>query len=153
MKYNIKIYWSIIMVNIRECSITDIETLAQLNKMLIEDEKADNKMNTEELKERMGKFLKDGYKAYYFLEGDNRILGYALCDLKKTPMYLRQFYIKREERRKGKGKESFKKLIEYTKREEIGIDVYAWNDVGIKFWVSLGFKNKYMHMEYRRDED
>jgi hypothetical protein len=44
-------------------------------------------------------------------------------------------------------------LIEYVKADEIGIDVYAWNDIGIKFWVSVGFKTKNMHMEYRRDED
>jgi ribosomal protein S18 acetylase RimI-like enzyme len=141
------------VVNIKECSITDIETLAQLNKMLIEDEKADNKMDMEQLKERMGKLLKNGYRAYYFLEDNNKILGYALCNFKETPIYLRQFFIKREERRKNHGKESFKKLIEYIKTDEIGIDVYAWNDIGIKFWRSLGFESKYIHMEYRRGGD
>jgi N-acetylglutamate synthase-like GNAT family acetyltransferase/uncharacterized protein (DUF4415 family) len=136
------------MVNIKECSTMDIETLAQLNKMLIEDEKANNKMDLEQLKDRMEGFLNGGYKAYYFLENDGKILGYALCDFNKTPIYLRQFFIKRDERRKKYGKESFKKLTEHIKTDEIEIDVYVWNDVGIKFWESLGFESKYIHMAH-----
>jgi GNAT superfamily N-acetyltransferase len=137
------------MVKIKECSIMDIETLAKLNKILIEDEKADNKMDIEQLKEQMKGFLRNGYKAYYFLGNKNKILGYALCDFNKEPIYLRQFLITREERRKKYGKESFKKLFEYIKTSEIEIDVYVWNSIGIKFWESLGFRNKYIHMAYK----
>jgi ribosomal protein S18 acetylase RimI-like enzyme len=135
------------MVNIKECSLTDIETLAKLNKMLIEDEKAENKMNLNQLKERMKNFLTNDYKAYYFYE-ENKILGYALCNLNKAPIYLRQFFINRDERHKGYGKESFRKLLEYIKTDEIEIDVYVWNNIAIKFWESLGFKNKYIRMKY-----
>ena len=38
---------------IKKCSLSDVEELAQLNKLLIEDEKSDNTMNIAELKARM----------------------------------------------------------------------------------------------------
>ncbi|MDR1636504.1 MAG: GNAT family N-acetyltransferase [Treponema sp.] len=137
------------MGNIKECSVADVETLAELNKMLIEDEKADNKMNMAQLKERMKDFLEKGYKAYYFLKDNGDITGYALCDFNKDPLYLRQFFIKREERRKKLGKEFFKRLVEHTERKDIEIDVYEWNEAGKSFWESVGFEKKYMHMVYR----
>ncbi len=31
---------------------------------------------------------------------NEKIIGYALCDMSKIPIYLRQFFIRREQRRK-----------------------------------------------------
>jgi GNAT superfamily N-acetyltransferase len=138
------------MINIKECSIMDIEELAKLNKMLIEDEKANNTMSINQLKERMEEFFNTGYKAYYFMGEHNKILGYALCDFNKSPIYLRQFFINREERLKKYGQMAFKKLLEYIKTDKIEIDIYTWNSIGIKFWKSLGFENRYIHMVYER---
>ena len=53
---------------IKKCSLSDVEELAQLNKLLIEDEKSDNTMNIEELKARMHGFLENDYDAYFFME-------------------------------------------------------------------------------------
>ncbi|MDR1589204.1 MAG: GNAT family N-acetyltransferase [Oscillospiraceae bacterium] len=139
------------MVNIKECLTTDIEILAELNKMLIEDEKANNTMDIKQLKERMIDFFNSGYKAYYFTGKHNEILGYALCDINKTPIYLRQFFINREVRRKKYGQIAFKKLLEYIKTDKAEIDVYVWNNIGIEFWKSLGFENKYIHMTYEKN--
>jgi N-acetylglutamate synthase-like GNAT family acetyltransferase len=136
------------MGNINECSMADIETLAELNKMLIEDEKSDNKMNAAQLKERMKDFLNNGYKAYYFVRDNGDIVGYALCDFTKDPLYLRQFFVKREERGKKLGKEFFKKLVEHIQRNDIEIDVYEWSETGKKFWESVGFEKRYIHMRF-----
>jgi GNAT superfamily N-acetyltransferase len=135
------------MGDIKECTLADIETLAELNRMLIEDEKADNKMSPVQLKERMKDFLNGGYKAYYFLK-DGDIAGYALCDFNRDPLYLRQFFIRREERRKGLGREFFKKIVERTGRKNIETDVYEWNETGKKFWEAAGFEKKYIRMVY-----
>jgi RimJ/RimL family protein N-acetyltransferase len=136
------------MIKIQECSINDVNLLAQMNKQLIEDEKANNSMDITQLMERMTGFLNSGYKAFLLLDGNN-IVGYALCDMDKTPIYLRHYFIKREERRKHYGKEAFIELLKHLKIKEIEIDVYQWNETGIKFWESLGFKNKYIRMGYK----
>ena len=81
-------------MKILKCTIDDVEKLAELNKQLIEDEKSDNKMNLDELKERMKSFLESDYCAYYFMEDEN-ILGYALVNTNVSPVYMRQFLIDR----------------------------------------------------------
>jgi RimJ/RimL family protein N-acetyltransferase len=137
------------VVVIKECSENDVSLLAGMNGQLIEDERANNSMNTGQLKERMTEFLNSGYKAYFFLQ-ENFVVGYGLCDMNKSPIYLRQFFIKREERRKHYGKEAFEALLHHLKTNEIEIDVYEWNEAGIRFWQSLGFKNQYIRMKYKR---
>jgi predicted acetyltransferase len=159
-KYKIKNHWEMIdkiieinhsikMLNINECKLEDVNLLAEMNKQLIEDEKAKNTMDIFQLKNRMIDFLKNGYKAFLFLV-ENNIVGYALCDMTKKPIYLRQFFIKREERRKHYGKESFKKILEKMETNEIEIDVYRWNEAGIKFWESVGFKEQWKRMKYKK---
>ncbi|QQO10365.1 GNAT family N-acetyltransferase [Breznakiella homolactica] len=138
------------MIHIQECSSEDIPILAMMNKQLIEDEKAENVMTISELEKRMREFLRSNYKAYYFKENLNTI-GYALCNISKDPIYLRQYFIKQEYRNKGYGKESFKNLLLYLNKTEIEIDVYSWNENGIKFWESLGFVHKYIHMNYKEE--
>ena len=51
-----------IMIEIKECMIEDVSLLAEMNKQLIEDEKADNSMDIIQLKNRMVDFLNNGYK-------------------------------------------------------------------------------------------
>ena len=89
-------------MQIVKCTDQDIHTLAVLNKRLIEDEKSDNPMNTEELENRMASFLTGEYNAYFFKEADE-IIGYALVRHTCSPLYLRQFYIDRAYRRKHHG--------------------------------------------------
>ena len=132
----IKISHSKKMVSINECKSEDVNLLAEMNKQLIEDEKAGNTMDISQLKNRMLDFLNNGYRAFLF-SVENNIVGYALCDITKRPIYLRQFFIKREERRKHYGKESFKKILEKIGTDEIEIDVYNWNKTGIKFWETI----------------
>ena len=91
------------MIEIKECTLEDVSLLAEMNKQLIEDEKADNSMDIIQLKNRMTDFLNNGYKAFFFIL-NKEIVGYALCDMTKEPIYLRQFFIRREERRKHYGK-------------------------------------------------
>lgn len=135
------------MVQIQECSIDDVPILAEMNKHLIDDENAENSMNILQLERRMIDFINTDYKAFFFILNE-RIIGYGLCNINKSPIYLRQFFIRREERRKGYGKQAFHKLLEHIGINEIDIDVYAWNKKGIYFWESLGFKNRCFNMRY-----
>ena len=75
---------------IRVCTDDDLDLLAVLNKQLIEDEQHDNKMNVEQLRERMKGFIHSDYKAYLF-EENSKTIGYALVNHTRHPLYLRQF--------------------------------------------------------------
>jgi hypothetical protein len=75
-------------LKIKVCADADLDLLAVLNKQLIEDEQHDNKMNLEQLRERMKGFIHSNYKAYLF-ENNFRTIGYALVDHARNPLYLR----------------------------------------------------------------
>jgi predicted acetyltransferase len=136
------------MIEARECMLKDVTLLAEMNKYLIEDEKANNSMGIIQLENRMADFLVNGYKAFFFIVNEE-IVGYALCDMTKEPIYLRQFFIKRDERRKHYGQIAFEKLLEKISIREIEIDVLPWNETGIKFWEKMGFIEQWKRMRYK----
>ena len=136
-------------MRIVRCSIEDISSLALMNKHLIEDEGSDNPMNVEELEDRMRGFLSSDYNAYFFVE-DEITIGYALVKHTSSPLYLRQFYIGREYRRKHYGKQAFYMLLDFMNTTEIDIDVLTDNEIGLKFWRNLGFKARYISMRYKK---
>lgn len=134
-------------MQIRECSNQDVPQLAVMNKHLIEDEKSNNPMSVEELEQRMQGFLNGEYKAYLFTE-DETVLGYALVRHTSIPLYLRQFYIRREFRRRNYGKTAFEQLMKYMQADSIDIDVLPWNERGRLFWKSCGFEDTCISMRY-----
>jgi ribosomal protein S18 acetylase RimI-like enzyme len=140
------------MIAIKKCTLEDALYLAEMNKQLIEDEKANNPMDIIQLKNRMADFLNNGYEAFFFIV-NGEIVGYALCDMTKEPKYLRQFFIKREERRKHYGKIAFENLLEKIGINEIEIDVLKWNETGIKFWEEIGFVEQYKRMKYIKSQN
>ena len=103
-----------------------------------------------ELEARMAGFLSDGYDAYFCLDGGARVVGYALVNMAATPLYLRQFFICRGERRKGYGKEFFSALLEHLNITTIDIEVLSGNEAGVAFWESLGFKRRSIYMRLER---
>ncbi|MBR5973695.1 MAG: GNAT family N-acetyltransferase [Clostridiales bacterium] len=137
-------------MRIEKCTIEDIQVLARMNKCLIEDERSSNPMNLSQLEERMQGFLLGDYDAY-FVKDEDEIVGYALVDRTSDPLYLRQFYIEREQRRKHYGESAFRALLEYLGTDRIDIDVLPWNEAGVAFWRSLGFTEKYVAMRYTKE--
>ena len=135
-------------MQIQKCTMEDCVKLAEMNKKLIDDEKSNNPMNIGELQNRMRDFLDGEYSAYFFVEED-AVVGYALVRHTSNPIYLRQFFIDREYRRRKNGKQAFQKLMEYLKIETIDIDVLPWNHAGISFWQSCGFKETCISMRYQ----
>ena len=137
-------------MQIRLCPVQDARRLAVMNKRLIENEQSNNPMNTDELEDRMKEMLSGGYTAYCF-EENGTVIGYALVRQSPEPLYLRQFYIEREFRRKHCGREAFHLLMKTLRADEIDIDVLPWNKAGLSFWKSLGFSETCISMHYRRD--
>jgi len=136
------------MIEIRECTLEDITLLAEMNKQLIEDEKSNNPIDIIQLQNRMADFLRNGYRAFFFTV-NKEVVGYALCDMTKEPKYLRQFLIKREERRKHYGQDAFNVLLKNIDVKEIEIDVLKWNEAGIRFWEKIGFVEQWKRMKYK----
>ena len=136
-------------MEIKKCTLEDVLQLTFFNKQLIEDEKSNNPMSVEELGERMTGFLNTEYDAYFFLV-EEAVVGYALVKNSCAPLYLRQFLIAREYRRKHYGKEAFHLLLEYLGVEQMDIEVLPWNERGMRFWESCGFKEISRYMRFER---
>ena len=128
-------------MQIKECTAEDVPLLARLNKHFFEEENAETDLSLPHLEERMSGYINSDFKAFLF-QNDEKIVGYALCDLAKRPVYLRQFFVSREERRKGYGSQAFRLLLEKLDIETTDMEVYYWNDMGSAFWNSLGFKTR-----------
>lgn len=134
-------------LSIRICNDQDLDLLAELNQQLIDDEEYDKKFTLEELKERMSSFIKTDYQAYLFEKGEKTI-GYALVNHKSEPLYVRHFFICREVRRQGYGTLAFNSLLSMLKVKTLNLEVMFWNERGIQFWQSLGFKERCIYMRF-----
>lgn len=135
-------------MRIQTCSIKDVSELALLNKQLIEDEKSDNAMNINELERRMKEFLETDYSAYFFVE-DSQIIGYALVRNTSNPVYLRQFLIDRNYRKRHYGTQAFQMLLKYLNIKEMDLEVLPWNERGVAFWKHCGFGETCISMKYK----
>lgn len=131
------------------CSACDVPKLAEMNKYLIEDEKSDNHMHLVELEHRMSEFLDKEYNAYLFIEED-KVVGYALVKYLPDGYYLRQFFINRDFRRRHLGTAAFNELLKELNAESIIIDCLPWNEAGLSFWKSLGFKEAAITMKLKK---
>ena len=136
-------------MKIQICTLSDAAKLAEMNKRLIEDEKSDNPMTVPELQARMEGFLNGEYTAYFFIE-EKTAVGYALVNNSRNPLYLRQFYIEREYRRRHYGKEAFRLLLDQLKTDTIDVDVLPWNAPGLAFWRAMGFRETCISMRRER---
>ncbi len=136
-------------MDIKKCTLNDVNKLAELNKQLIEDERSDNKMDLMELSDRMRDFLKGDYCAYFFMDGSD-VQGYALINNSTNPLYLRQFLIERTYRRKHFGKQAIKLLLKELNVDKLDIEVLSWNEAGIKFWEDCGFVERSRYMRLSR---
>ena len=138
------------MLTLEKCTLEDIGQLAVFNKLLIEDEQSDNQMGVAELEERMRGFLMGEYDAYFFVEAEH-VVGYALVKNSSNPLYLRQFYVERECRKQHYGTKAFELLLEYLEVDSIDIEVLSWNERGISFWESCGFKERSRYMRFEKE--
>jgi GNAT superfamily N-acetyltransferase len=87
-------------MEIVRAELTDAETLAELNKRLIEDERHPDPMNIAQLTERMREWLATEYICYVAKE-NGHIVAYCLYRDDGGYYYMRQLYVDRAHRRKG----------------------------------------------------
>ena len=96
----------------------------------------------------MSRWLGSGYTAVIF-SVDDKTAGYALWRSEPEHIYLRQFYVEPEFRRKGIGEFGVRWLISnaWNDAERLRLDVLVSNGTAYKFWSSIGFEDYCITME------
>jgi len=137
----------------RFATLDDIGLLTTLNEQLIEDEKSPSLLTTEQLAQRLAEWLADNYRAVLF-ENAGTVVAYALyCTGERAPgevfYFIRQFFVCREHRRRGIGREAVRLLSPdiIPRTEHIVLDVLFHNDIGRKFWKAVGFSEHCITLE------
>jgi GNAT superfamily N-acetyltransferase len=127
----------------------DTDDLARMNHQLIRDEGHRNRMTIDEIAQRMTQFLMSGYEAVIFLHEDLPV-GYALYKREPDWVYLRQFFVIPDFRRRGLGREALDWLRSNVWRNcpRVRLDVLVGNKIGIAFWRAAGFADYCLTMEW-----
>jgi GNAT superfamily N-acetyltransferase len=132
----------------RPATPADAATLAAMNHQLIRDEGHRNPMTVAQLEARMAGWLGGEYQAVVF-EDAGEAVGYALFRREPDHVYLRQFFVRPDHRRRGVGRAA----IEWLQRHAWGletrvrVEVLVGNAAGIAFWRAVGFRDYCMTLE------
>ena len=131
----------------REASDSDLGLLAEWNHQLIRDEGHRNPMTVAQLNDRMKKWLQDEYRAGLFSLEEP--VAYALFTQKTDPLYLRQLFVRRDQRRAGIGRAAMKILREqiWPKDVRLTVEVLCANHAGVAFWRSVGYEDYSLLLE------
>ena len=134
-------------MNVRKATGNDLGLLADWNHHLIADEGHRNPMDVSALKERMGEWLSEEYTALIFSEDGD--VAYALFRETEQEVYLRQFFVRRDRRRRGVGKRAMATLFNkiWPNDKRFMVDVLTGNSGGIAFWHSLGYQDYCLSLE------
>ena len=142
-------------LSVRSAETADVALLAEMNKRLIEDEHSRNPLSVGELRERMQQWLLGDWNIDVLMV-DSLIIGYAVYQLRQDEyepeqrvVYLRQFYIEREQRGLALGRAGFETLVRdrFPADSTVVIDVLANNLSAYQFWTKMGFVDYCMTMK------
>jgi GNAT superfamily N-acetyltransferase len=135
-------------MQIRLATVEDAETLGALNAQPIRDEGHRNAMTVPQLVRRMEEWLRGEYEGA-IVEERGTIIGYALFRREADYVYLRQIFVRAEDRRRGIGRGLIQWLLQnaWQAAPRIRIDVLVGNDAGRRFWESIGFREYCLTME------
>jgi putative acetyltransferase len=132
----------------RYATADDIASLARMNHALIRDEGHRNRMSVAELEARMAEWLGGEYRAV-LIEDAGPPIGYALYRRDAEHVYLRQFFVAPESRRRGVGRAAIQWLRQHAWSGEnrIRVEVLVGNSAGIAFWRAVGFEDYCLTLE------
>jgi GNAT superfamily N-acetyltransferase len=138
----------------RFATINDASTLAALNHALIRDEGHRNQMSLAELEIRMAEWLGGEYRAVLFEESGETV-GYALFRKDAEHVYLRQFFVIAERRRRGLGRGAlgWLRTNAWGGERRIRVDVLVGNARAIDFWRATGFQDYCLTLELELETD
>ena len=72
--------------------------------------------------------------------------------LPEPEVRMRRFFIVREHHCKYYGKQAVELPLDTLKIKTIDIEVYTWNERGIRFRESCGFRPRSLYMRYEQEE-
>jgi ribosomal protein S18 acetylase RimI-like enzyme len=126
----------------REATDADLDRLAAWNRELNEDERAENLLGVDALRERMRGFLAGAYRAVIFEEAGSPV-GYALYRPDESGVYLRQLFVERALRRRGFGRRVVEVLLAEILPPGVRVtaEVLVHNDRALAFWRAVGFRD------------
>ena len=137
------------MVRWTRATVNDSRLLAEMNSRLLEDEGHRNRgMSLTDLDRRMAGWLSSGeYQAVLFRT--DLPVAYALFRLDDPEVFLRQFFVEREQRRQGIGRAAFAILRNYvwTPSSRVTLEVLVHNVAAQAFWRAVGFRDYAVEME------
>jgi predicted acetyltransferase len=121
-----------------------------MNAGLIQDEGHRNPMTVPQLERRMRRWLRGEYRAVLFEVGPSPV-GYALYRRDAEGVYVRQFFVRSDQRRRGMGREAVRLLREnvWTPGTRVTVDVLRHNRRGLAFWKAVGFEEYALTLESR----
>jgi len=130
----------------------DAVFLAEWNHRLIREEGHRNRMTVPELADRMRGWLQGEYKAVIF-SSEVAAVGYAVFREETEIVYLRQFFIDPESRRRGYGRSGFEILRDavWPKDKRLVVEVLCHNPSGIAFWRAMGYTEYCLTLEIMPD--
>lgn len=136
------------MLHARPATLGDVPLLARLNHQLIRDEGHRNPMTVEQLAARMRAWLETEYAAVVF-EQDGGVVAYALWRDDGDEAYIRHFFVARDHRHQGIGRQAVRLLLDdiLPRGRCVVLDVLAHNSCASAFWQSLGFTAYAVTME------
>jgi GNAT superfamily N-acetyltransferase len=143
------------MLRWTKATVTESRLLAEMNSRLLEDEGHRNRgMSLKDLDRRMSGWLSSGeYEAILFRT--DLPVAYALFRRDGRDVFLRQFFVERERRRQGVGREALAILREsvWDPSSRVTLEVLAQNVAGKAFWQSVGFRDYAVGMELVPEPD
>ncbi|MDB6016760.1 MAG: family acetyltransferase [Pedosphaera sp.] len=127
-------------MNFRLATPEDAPLLGQLNQQLIQDEGHANPTTVAELTERMRHWLATVYGGVIFLD-EHGVIAYALYQDEPAQIYLRQFFVVRDRRRMGLGRQAMEILFKqiWPQDRRLTVSVLAQNQRGMAFWKAVGY--------------
>ncbi len=145
--------WSL---SIRRAGPDDRLQIARMNHQLREDEGYPDDLSVAALEQRLADWIADGYDAWLYTatadqSGQTRAtVGYALVDSGRSPFYIRQLFIVRGARRCGFGRRAVDLLMNHYGGGVFDVDALCINGAAIRFWHSLGFRDRVVSMRLDR---
>jgi GNAT superfamily N-acetyltransferase len=135
----------------RAATSADVPMLARMNQQLIEDEGHRNPMRLSELETRMRSMLDGDYTATLFEQGEH-VVAYALWRDEPDWLYLRQFFVARDSRRRGIGAQAVRALSNevWPASTRVRVNVLIGNQSGLEFWRAVGFVDYLITLEMDR---
>jgi len=135
----------------RAATSADVPILARMNQQLIDDEGHRNSMHLSELETRMRSMVDGDYTATLFELGEH-VVAYGLWTEQPEWVYLRQFFVARDYRRRGIGAQAVRVLADevWPAGKRVRVNVLIGNHPALEFWRSVGFADYLITLELDR---